>query len=121
MSTANSQSADHFASSVAVDLREAEHLIDAAGARLADLLSHAFHGRSAANLGAAAGQRAFSSAAKALHTLTSARGELVEAHGHAQRDARRMGLNHALIIPGESKPDGDGVPIAVPTARTADA
>ena len=110
--------ADQFASSVAVDLRDAEHMIDAAGARLADMLSHAFHGRGAANLGAAAGQRAFSAAAKALHTLTAARGELVEAHAHAERDARRLGLTHSLIIPGESKP-GDGTKPVAPTGRLA--
>lgn len=100
-------SPDQFASVVAHDFRETEHLIDATGARLAELLTHAFHGRKGAGLAAAAGQKAFVSAARALHILTEARGELVEAHGHAERDARRLGLNHSLLIPGETKP-GDG-------------
>lgn len=117
MRTVQTQSADQFASSVALDLREAEHLLDAASARLADMLASAFHTRGSANLGAAAGQKAFSAAAKALHTLTAARGELVEAHGHAERDARRMGLNYSLLIPGETKPDGGGTEAPKPTGR----
>lgn len=113
MRTVRPQSADQFASSVAVDLREAEHMLDAASARLADLLANAFHARGSANIGAAAGQKAFHAAAKALHTLTSARGELIQAHGHAERDARRMGLNYSLLIPGETKP-GDGQTGTIP-------
>lgn len=109
MRTVPPQPADHFASSVAMDLRETEHLLDAASARLADMLASAFYTRGSANIGAAAGQKAFNAAAKALHTLTAARGELVEAHGHAQRDARRMGLNYSLLVPGETKlASGDG-------------
>ena len=69
-------SADEFASAVALDLRETEHMIDAAGARLADMISHALSGRMSAGLAAGAGHRAFSAAAKALHTLTEARGYL---------------------------------------------
>lgn len=119
MRSVHPQSADQFASSVAMDLRETEHLLDAASARLADMLASAFHTRGSANIGAAAGQKAFHAAAKALHTLTAARGELVEAHGHAERDARRMGLNYSLLIPGETKPD-DGVAAAPqPTGRLA--
>lgn len=117
MRTVSSQSADEFASSVALDLRETEHLLDAASARLADMLANAFHARGSANLGAAAGQKAFNAAAKALHTLTAARGELVEAHGHAERDARRMGLNYSLLIPGESKPGGSQTGTPQPTGR----
>src|SRR5688572_26455185 len=117
MPVAPTRSADEFASAVALDLRETEHLMDAAGARLADTLSHALHGRGSANLAAAAGQKAFVAAAKALHTLASARGELVEAHGHAERDARRMGLNYSMLIPGESKPDNEGS--TTPTGRLA--
>lgn len=119
MPTAQPRSADQFASSVAMDLREAEHMLDAAGARLADLLASAFHARGAANVGAAAGQKAFSAAARALVTLTAARGELVEAHGHAERDARRMGLNYRLLIPGESKPDESESGTSQPTGRLA--
>lgn len=119
MRNVQTQSADQFASSVALDLRETEHLLDAASARLADMLASAFHTRGAANIGAAAGQKAFNAAAKALHTLTAARGELVEAHGHAQRDARRMGLNYSLLIPGESKPDGGETGTTKPTGRLA--
>lgn len=111
-------SADQFASSVAMDLRETEHLLDAASARLCDMLANAFHTRGSANIGAAAGQKAFNAAAKALHTLTAARGELVEAHGHAERDARRMGLNYSLRIPGETKPD-DETAAPQPTGRLA--
>ncbi|WP_420479993.1 hypothetical protein [Brevundimonas sp. FT23028] len=103
------QKPDQYASAVALDLRDAEHMLDAAGARLADTISHALSGRGAAGLGAEAGHRAFSAAAKALHTLTEARSELVQAHGHAQRDARRLALNHTLLIPGEQKP-GDTEP-----------
>jgi hypothetical protein len=103
------QKPDEFASTVALDLRETEHLLDAAGARLADMISHGLTGRIGAGLAASAGQKAFSAAARALHTLTEARGELVEAHDHALRDARRMGLDHTLLIPGEEKP-GDGQP-----------
>ena len=110
---------DEFASTVALDLRETEHLIDAAGARLADMISHALTGRMDAGLAAGAGHRAFSAAAQALHTLTEARGELVEAHNHALRDARRMGLNHALLIPGESKPQDGDVNNPKPTGRLA--
>ncbi len=118
MHTVQSQSADQFASSVALDLREAEHMLDAASARLAELLANAFHGRAATNIGAAAGQKAFNAAARALLTLTAARGELVEAHGHAERDARRMGLNYSLLIPGETKPGSEaGTP--QPTGRLA--
>lgn len=114
-------SPDQFASTIAHDLREAEHLLDAAGACLAELLTHAFHGRMSAGLGAAAGQKAFASAARALQILTEARGELVSAHGHAERDARRLGLNHALLIPGETKP-GDGETSGPrPTGRMASA
>lgn len=119
MRTVKSQSADQFASSVAMDLRETEHMLDAAGARLADLLASAFHARAVANIGAAAGQKAFIAAAKALLTLTAARGELVEAHGHAERDARRMGLNYSLLIPGETKPDESGTGAPQPTGRLA--
>ncbi|MEJ6789562.1 hypothetical protein BrevBR_08400 [Brevundimonas sp. BR2-1] len=119
MRPAPTSSAHEFASGVALDLRETEHLLDAASARLADMLASAFHTRGAANLGAAAGQKAFNAAAKALHTLTAARGELVEAHGHAERDARRMGLNYSLLIPGESKPEGDETAPATPTGRLA--
>ena len=116
----SSTSPDQFASTVAHDLREAEHLMDVTGARLAEMLTNAFHGRRSAGLAAAAGQRAFSSAAKALHTLIEARGELVEAHGHADRDARRLGLNHALLIPGETKPgDGETSGTTPPTGRLA--
>lgn len=117
------QKPDQYASAVALDLREAEHMIDAAGARLADMISHALSGRMSAGLAAGAGHRAFSAAAKALHTLTEARGELVEAHGHALRDARRMGLNHTLLIPGETKPqDGEVLtPNPKPTGRLATA
>lgn len=110
---------DRYASEVALDLREAEHMIDAAGARLADMIAHALTGRMNAGLAAGAGHRAFSAAAKALHTLTEARGELVEAHGHALRDARRMGLNHTLLIPGESKPDDGTRETPKPTGRLA--
>jgi len=113
------QNPDRYASEVALDLREAEHMIDAAGARLADMISHALTGRMSAGLAAGAGHRAFSAAAKALHTLTEARGELVEAHGHALRDARRMGLNHTLLIPGESKPDDGTRETPKPTGRLA--
>jgi hypothetical protein len=112
---------DEFASAVALDLRETEHLLDAAGARLADTISHALSGRMGAGLAASAGHRAFSAAAKALYTLTEARGELVEAHNHALRDARRMGLDHTLLIPGETKPE-DGTkdsPFPKPTGRLA--
>jgi hypothetical protein len=119
MSTVQTQSADQFASSVAMDLRETEHLLDAASARLADMLASAFHTRRSANIGAAAGQKAFNAAAKALHTLTAARGELVEAHGHAKRDARRMGLNYNLLIPGETKPEDGGTGAPKPTGRLA--
>jgi len=119
MPTVHSRSADQFASSVAMDLRETEQLLDAASARLADMLASAFHTRGAANLGAAAGQKAFTAAAKALHTLTAARGELVEAHGHAERDARRMGLNYGLLVPGEKKPEGDGSEAPQPTGCLA--
>lgn len=119
MRSAQTHSADQFASSVAMDLRETEHLLDAASARLADMLASAFHTRGSANLGAAAGQKAFTAAAKALHTLTAARGELVEAHGHAERDARRMGLNYSLLIPGETKPDGAPTGTPQPTGRLA--
>ena len=110
---------DEFASAVALDLRETEHMLDAAGARLADMISHGLSGRMSAGLAAGAGHRAFSAAARALLTLTEARGELVEAHNHALRDARRMGLNHTLLIPGETKPD-DGTkdgPFPKPTGR----
>ena len=106
---------DAFASTVALDLRETEHMLDAAGARLADMISHALTGRIRAGLAAGAGQKAFSAAARALHTLTEARGELVEAHGHALRDARRLNLDHTLLIPGEEKP-GEGEPTK-PTGR----
>lgn len=113
------QKPDQYASTVALDLREAEHMIDAAGARLADMISHALTGRISAGLAAGAGHRAFSAAAKALHTLTEARGELVEAHGHALRDARRMGLNHTLLIPGETKPDDGTRETTKPAGRLA--
>lgn len=119
MRTAQSQSADEFASCVAMDFREAEQTLDAAGARLADLLANAFHARGAANIGAAGGQKAFNAAARALLTLTAARGELVEAHGHAERDARRMGLNYSLLIPGETKPDESETGTTQPTGRLA--
>lgn len=119
MRTSQTRTADQFASGVALDLRETEHLLDAAGARLADTLASAFHTRRSANIGAAAGQRAFSAAAKALHTLTEARGELVQAHNHAQRDARRMGLDYSLLIPGESKPDDGQTGAPQPTGRLA--
>ena len=112
---------DQYASAVALDLRDAEHMIDAAGARLADTISHALSGRGPAGLGAAAGDRAFSAAAKALHTLTEARSELVRAHGHAQRDARRLALNHTLLIPGEQKPGGTEPGGRTPLGRLATA
>lgn len=121
MPTVHIQTADQFASNVALDLRETEHLFDAAGARLADMLANAFHARRSANIGAAAGQKAFSAAAKALHTLTAARGELVEAHQHAERDARRMGLNYNLLIPGETKPNDDEIGLIKPVGRLAEA
>ena len=121
MNPIKTQSPDQFASGVAYDLRETEHLLDATGARLAELIAAALHGRRSANLGAGAGQKAFSAAAKALHTLTAARGELVEAHGHAERDARRLGLQHSLLIPGESKPSDGETGTTPPKARMAEA
>jgi hypothetical protein len=113
------QRPDEFASAVALDLREAEHLLDMAGARLADMISAALSGRMDAGLSACAGHKAFSAAARALHTLTEARGELVEAHSHALRDARRLNLNYAMLVPGEDKP-GDGTSTnPPPTGRLA--
>lgn len=121
MRTVQTPTADEFASTVALDLQEAEHLLDAASGRLADMLANAFHTRRTANIGAAAGQRAFQAAAKALHTLTAARGELVEAHSHAEKDARRLGLNYSLLIPGETKPKDDASGESKPTGRLAGA
>ncbi|MGZ9114215.1 MAG: hypothetical protein ACXW3K_06285 [Brevundimonas sp.] len=86
---------------------------------MADMLASAFYTRGSANIGAAAGQKAFNAAAKALHTLTAARGELVEAHGHAERDARRMGLNYSLLVPGETKLASGGAQGHQPTGRLA--
>lgn len=109
------QKPDQYASAVALDLRETEHMLDKAGARLADTISAALMGRMDAGLSACTGHKAFSAAAKALHTLTEARGELVEAHDHALRDARRLNLNHALLTPTEPKPGETAPP--PPTGR----
>lgn len=111
--------ADIFASSIALDLRQTEHLFDSAGARLAETIAAGLSGRSTAGLGAAVGQKAFVSAARALHALTEARSDLVEAHGHAERDARRMGLVYSNLIPTESKPTDDETVTTRPTAHLA--
>lgn len=99
--------ADEFASTVALDLRKSEHLIDDTSMQLAESIANSLAGRRSAGLSSLCGQRAIAAASKALHTLTEAGVELAAAHSLAQRDAKRMGLNYSSLIPTEPKPDDE--------------
>lgn len=112
-----SQKADQFASTVAVDLRRSEHANDDATMQLAESIANALAGRRSAGLSSLCGQRAIAAASKALHTMAEAGVELANAHGLAQRDAKRMGLIYTDLIPTEPKPDDERPP--VPTGRQA--
>ncbi|RZJ19137.1 MAG: hypothetical protein EON91_02770 [Brevundimonas sp.] len=100
----NTPDQNAFASLVAHELIQSERQLDVSGARLTALLTTIFEGRVPAGIAACVGQSGLQKTAAALSALVEARGQIIGAHSHFERDGRRLGLDWSMSGLTESKP-----------------
>lgn len=104
MTMTRTKTRDVFGQELAVRLFEAEKAIDKAIAAASDLSAYMTRGRIDHDITAVLGQDALNGVAETGRSLVKARGRLLQAHEHLERDARSIGIRWKLAGPLEDKP-----------------
>lgn len=103
------QNRHEFGRELAQKLFEAEKAIDRAIAASNELSAFMTRGRIDHEITAMLGQHALHGVAETGRGLVKARGRLLDAHAHLEKDARRISIHWRLAGPIEDKPKGEGV------------
>jgi len=92
-----------FATMVAGRMRTAEHSLDQTFADFSLMMHDLTRHRAQAGFAAQTGHRALMEAHAAQTSLLQARTQIIDAHNLLARDARRLGLDPALLMGPEKK------------------